>query len=101
MSVTREEIERIARLAALAVDQDALRSLTTEIGRILEYVSTLESADVGTGEIDGSVPNAESRQPLRPDEVRRTELAVPLEALAPRFEDGLLLVPRLGALDQE
>ncbi|MBI4421751.1 MAG: Asp-tRNA(Asn)/Glu-tRNA(Gln) amidotransferase subunit GatC [Gemmatimonadetes bacterium] len=102
MSVTRSEVEHIARLAALAVDEASLPVLTEQIGRILEYVSQLDAvqaagteASAATGDYPGP------RQPLRPDQVRRTSLAVPLERIAPAFKDGLFLVPRLTGLGDD
>jgi len=93
MSVSRDDVERIARLAALEVDEASLPALTAQIGRILEYVSQLERVQGGATMPDISHPPA-----LREDVVRKFDLAKPLGDIAPAFEDGLFLVPRLGGV---
>ena len=97
MSVTRAEVERIARLAELHVDEGALPALTEQLSRILEYVSQI-----------AAVPGTETVQPFTPgpvalrfrdDEVRPVPLALSPAQIAPAFKDGFFLVPRLGAFD--
>jgi aspartyl-tRNA(Asn)/glutamyl-tRNA(Gln) amidotransferase subunit C len=97
MSVSRQEVERIARLAELHVDDAALPALTVQMSRILDYVSQI-----------AAVPGTETVQPFtagpaalrfRADEVRPVPLALTPAQIAPSFRDGLFLVPRLGAFD--
>ncbi|HET9708871.1 MAG TPA: Asp-tRNA(Asn)/Glu-tRNA(Gln) amidotransferase subunit GatC [Gemmatimonadales bacterium] len=97
MSVTRQEVERIARLAELHVDDAALPALTEQLSRILEYVSQI-----------AAVPGTETVQPFTPgpvalrfrsDEVLPVPLALSPAQLAPSFKEGFFLVPRLGAFD--
>jgi len=97
MGVTRVDVERVAELAALKLDEAALDGFTREIAAIVDYVSQLEA-------VQGAAPTGETTmiqhpQPLRPDEVRPADLAFPVAALAPAFRDGLFLVPRLASLD--
>jgi aspartyl-tRNA(Asn)/glutamyl-tRNA(Gln) amidotransferase subunit C len=101
VTVTREEIERIARLAALAVEPEALPALTRHIAGILDYVSQLEQLDTAGVEPDAGNPSAGPGQGLRPDVARRATLAFPPAELAPAFQDGLFLVPRLGAVGDD
>jgi aspartyl-tRNA(Asn)/glutamyl-tRNA(Gln) amidotransferase subunit C len=98
MSVSREEVLRIAQLAELDVDEDGLAGLTEQMSRILDYVAQL-----------AQVPAGESAQPFlagpdaikpRPDEVKPWPLAAGPEELAPAFKDGFFVVPRLGAFDE-
>ena len=98
MTVTRAQVEHIAKLAAMALDEAALPEITRQIGQILDYVSQLETVE-GDGDVADSYPGP--RPPLRDDEPRRASLAVPLEKLAPSFGHGLFLVPRLGAVGAE
>jgi aspartyl/glutamyl-tRNA(Asn/Gln) amidotransferase C subunit len=97
MSVSRQEVERIARLAELHVDEAALPALTAQMSRILAYVSQI-----------AAVPGTETVQPFTPgpvalrfrvDEVRPIALALIPAQIAPSFRDGFFLVPRLGAFD--
>jgi aspartyl-tRNA(Asn)/glutamyl-tRNA(Gln) amidotransferase subunit C len=97
VSVTRAEVERIARLAELHVDDAALAALTEQMSRILDYVSQI-----------AAVPGTETVQPFTPgpvalrfraDDVRPVPVALTPAQLAPAFRDGFFLVPRLGAFD--
>jgi aspartyl-tRNA(Asn)/glutamyl-tRNA(Gln) amidotransferase subunit C len=97
MSVTRDDVLRIARLAELHVDDAALPALTEQMSRILEYVSQI-----------AAVPGTETVQPFTPgpaavrfrvDEVRPVPLALTPAQIAPAFREGFFLVPRLGAFD--
>lgn len=93
MSVSREDVERIAKLAALDVDEGSLPALTAQIGRILEYVSQLERVQGAA-----AMPGISHPPGLRQDVVRKPDLAAPPGSIAPAFKDGLFLVPRLGGV---
>ncbi len=100
MSVTRREVERIAALAALAVDDDTLPTLTQQIQQILAYVSQLDAVQSDAREVElhpmpGPVP------PLREDRVRRPDPPVDPTTFAPVFENGLFLGPSPGQLERE
>ena len=43
MSVSREEVLRIARLAELDVDEEALPTLAEQMSRILDYAAQLSA----------------------------------------------------------
>src|SRR5205085_1488451 len=90
--------EHMARLAALALDEQALPALTEQLGRILDYISQLDGVEAGEGVADAP-PGP--RPPLREDIPNRTPLAIPLEQMAPLFRDGLFLVPRLGGVGSD
>ncbi len=94
MSVSREDVERIARLSALAVDDATLSELTTQIGRILDYVSQLDAVPGSPGTTEYPGP----RQPLREDKPREQPVSLDLSLNAPAFSEGLFLVPRLGGV---
>ena len=96
MTVRKEDIEHVARLAALALEENALTELTAQIGQILEYVSQLEGVTEELEADDGGYPGP--HPPLREDRARRFDLAIPLDQIAPAFREGLFLVPRLGAV---
>ncbi len=98
MSVSREEVVRIAQLAELEVDEEALPELVEQMSRILDYVAQLSA-----------VPAGESTRPFlggpdairfRRDEVRPWPLAFGPEKLAPAFKAGFFLVPKLGQFEE-
>jgi aspartyl-tRNA(Asn)/glutamyl-tRNA(Gln) amidotransferase subunit C len=99
MTLSRQDVERIAELAALHVDEQQLPQLTQQIASILEYVSQLDAADVGS---DAATWLAKSPpQPLRPDEVRPADLVSDLRSFAPALREGVFVVPRLAAMEDE
>jgi len=67
--VTREDIENIALLSKLFVDEKDLDSLTEEMQKIVAFADTISSVQVDTGEFDNinNLSNA-----FRADEVRES-----------------------------
>ena len=97
MSVTRQEVERIAHLAELHVDEVALPTLVDQMSRILDYVAQI--AAVGAVETAAPFVPGPVAVRFRPDEVNPSPLAFGPDRLAPAFREGFFLVPRLGAFD--
>ena len=97
MSVSREEVLRIAQLAELDVEEDALPALTEQMSRILDYVAQLAQVPAG----DSARPFLAGPDAIRPrpDEVKAWPLAFGPAELAPAFKDGFFVVPRLGAFN--
>ena len=95
MSVTRAEIQRIANLAELAVDDETAAELEQQLNRILGYVEQLRGLPAGGD--DGEDARAAR---LRPDELSADPLAAPPAAWAPAMKGGLFTVPRLSELDR-
>ncbi|MGE0439904.1 MAG: aspartyl/glutamyl-tRNA amidotransferase subunit C [Gemmatimonadales bacterium] len=91
--ISPQEVERIARLAALEVAPEDLPDLAAQLDRIVEYVGHLPP-------LDGA--DAADRDPavLRADEVAPAPLTEPPARFAPDFRDGFFVVPRLAAMDQ-
>ena len=98
MSVTREEVLRIARLAELEVDDEALPVLAEQMTRILDYVAQLSSVPASEGS-KPYVPGPDAIR-FRADEVRPWPLALPPSELAPAFREGFFLVPKLGQFEE-
>jgi len=98
MSVTRRDVEHMARLAELAVAEAELPALTAQMDRIVSFVAQL--AELGDLEGAGTYFAGPEAVPLRPDVVEPAALARPPAALAPEFIDGFFVVPRLGAMEE-
>ncbi len=98
MSVSRDEVERIAQLASVAVDEKSLSKLTEQIGQILDYVAQLDQVD-SARESTAFRPGP-PRAPLRPDEVNPTPMTLTPEDMAPEFEQGFFVVPRVRGLGE-
>jgi aspartyl/glutamyl-tRNA(Asn/Gln) amidotransferase C subunit len=89
VSVTRKDIEKIAALAELGVDDAAAAELQQQLTRILDYVAQLsEVTDDATSAVD------ERAARLRRDVVDPDPLSRSPEEIAPAFTDGLFTVPR-------
>lgn len=97
MSVTREEVLRIAQLAELDVDDDALPALAAQMSRILDYVAQL-SAVPANGSAKTFVPGPDAIR-FRPDDVVPSQLAFGPEEFAPAFKEGFFVVPKLGQFE--
>ena len=95
MSVTREQIRRIAELAELAVDDKAMAELEVQLNRILGYVEQLGELPHEGGTFD----DARSVR-LRRDEPSADPLSPPPAHWALAMKSGLFTVPRLGELDR-
>jgi aspartyl-tRNA(Asn)/glutamyl-tRNA(Gln) amidotransferase subunit C len=97
MSVTKADIERVAALASLEVDEKALPELTTQIGGILEYVEQLKDAPQRSETVSAHVTDAVC--PLRDDVINPDQLDRKPKELAPEFKEGLFIVPAIGRID--
>lgn len=97
MSVTRDEVLRIARLAELDVDEETLPELADQMSRILDYVAQL-SAVPTNGSLKVFVPGPDAIR-VRIDEVNPAPLAVGPDKFAPAFKEGFFVVPRLDQFE--
>lgn len=99
MSIGRDEVLHVARLAELDVPEKDVDGLVAQIGRIVDYVAQLDQ--VPAGESAAPFQAGPARAALREDLPDPVPLARGPEAIAPEFRDGLFLVPRLGAMEAE
>jgi len=97
MSVTREDVLRIAQLAELEVDEDSLPTLVEQMSRILDYVAQLSAATGNNGQ-KPFVPGPDAIR-FRPDEESPWPLAVGPDELAPVFKGGFFVVPKLDQFE--
>jgi len=92
-SLTRADVEHVARLARLALTDEELDALTAELGAILEHAAQVSALDTA-----GEPPTA---HPLPLVNVFRADVARPglsrdeVLAAAPEAEDGRFRVPRI------
>ncbi len=98
MSVTNEEVRKVADLARLAIADDRLPSLVGELNRILAHMDVLSK--VKTGESVPAEGVGAAGTPLREDSGTPVPLERPIADFAPAVRDGFILVPRLATHDQ-
>ena len=90
---TREEVERIARLARLDLAGDEQDLLARQLGDILAYVQQIQDVDTA-----GIAPTAHAliaELPMRDDEARPSLSREDAVAAAPKAAAGLFKVPRV------
>ncbi len=98
MSIGRNEVLHVAKLAELAVRDEELDRLVAQLNRIVDYVARLDQLPGDTG-TEPFLPGPQSVA-LREDIVGPVPLARPPAAMAPEFADGFFLVPRHGAMEE-
>lgn len=93
MSLTLEEVRRIAKLARLRISDDEALRTQAQLNDIFGLIEQLQAVDTA-----GVAPMAHTRDVslrLRPDAVTETDHRDAYQAVAPAVEAGLYLVPRV------
>lgn len=93
MSFTREDVRRAARLARIAIDEVQADEVLGQLDRIFGMIEEMRAVD-----IDGVEPMSHAQDimlRLREDAVTETDQHVLFQAIAPRVENGLYLVPKV------
>jgi aspartyl-tRNA(Asn)/glutamyl-tRNA(Gln) amidotransferase subunit C len=93
MSVSRDDVRRIAALARIGVPEERLDALVTELGGILAHMDVLAKVEAPPN------PRPVEQMPLAADAPPSVSLDRSREEFAPRTRDGFFLVPRLASHD--
>jgi aspartyl-tRNA(Asn)/glutamyl-tRNA(Gln) amidotransferase subunit C len=93
MSIDVDEVKKIAKLAALNVKDEDLQSYADNLSNILGLVEQMSAVDT-TGVTPMSHP-FDVVQRLREDVVTDFNRREDFQAIAPKVEDGLYLVPKV------
>ena len=92
MSVTKDDVRRIAALARIAEPADRLDALTDELNGILDWVEQLNEVDVdGVEPMTTAAPTA---LPRREDAVTQGGIRGDILKNAPKSEEGFFVVPK-------
>ncbi len=92
MSITPAEINKLASLSRLIVDEKTATDITGRLSSVLALVDQLQSAQ--TESIDISRP-FHTAQRLREDEVTEKNKRDELQTTAPEIHNGLFAVPKM------
>ena len=92
-SLTRADVEHVARLARLALTEDEIERLTVELGAVLEHAADVASLDLA--DVPPTAHPLPLRNVLRDDDVRPSLDRDEVLASAPSAEDGRFRVPRI------
>lgn len=93
MSLTLDDVHRIAHLARIEVTQAEAQATLDKLSGILGLIEEMQAVDT-----TGIVPMSHSQdvvQRLRVDEVSETDQRELFQSIAPAVENGLYLVPKV------
>ena len=95
MTISTDDVMKVADLARLTIDDDLRDKLAVQIGSILSYVDTLEKADT-TG-VEPTTHALSLFNAFREDEVKARKGSGTEKAMenAPASEDGSFVVPKI------
>ena len=97
MSLTPDQLQRIALLARIAVSPEEANGVTDRLNQVLGLIDQLQAVDTRGIEPMSHALDAELavRQRLRPDSVTEPDRRAEFQAVAPAVEGGLYLVPKV------
>jgi aspartyl-tRNA(Asn)/glutamyl-tRNA(Gln) amidotransferase subunit C len=93
MSLIRADVEKIAWLARLSLDDNDIPAYTRQLSRILDFVDQLDTVD--TTDIEPLAHPLELTARLREDRITEQNQRERFQRIAPRVEAGLYLVPKV------
>ena len=93
MSVSPQDVEKVALLARLTISESDLPEVTERFARVLDLVDELNTID--TQDVVPMSNPHDMEQRIRPDAVTRSNEREALMASAPVQEQGYFLVPKV------
>lgn len=93
MSLDKNDVEKIAHLARLSIQEDDITHYARDLNNILNLVEQMSATDTS-----GLAPMAhplDAHQRLRPDTVTETDQRELFQSIAPKTEAGVYLVPKV------
>ena len=94
MSLIRQDVEKIARLARLSITEAEMPVYVTSLSSIVDFVAELSRAETDRVE-PMAHPLEGQHQRLRADMVTETDQHEKYQANAPQVQAGLYVVPRV------
>jgi aspartyl-tRNA(Asn)/glutamyl-tRNA(Gln) amidotransferase subunit C len=93
MALDRSDVEKIAHLARLGLNDADIPRTTDALNNILGLVDQMQAVD--TSGIEPLAHPLEASQRLRPDVVTERNQRDTYQAIAPAVQNGLYLVPKV------
>ncbi|OUR64565.1 asparaginyl/glutamyl-tRNA amidotransferase subunit C [Methylophaga sp. 42_25_T18] len=93
MSLDKTDVEKIAHLARLAIDEGDIPDYARDLNNIFGLVEQLSEAD--TSDITPMAHPLDANQRLRADVVTEVDQRETFQAIAPKTEAGVYLVPQV------
>jgi aspartyl-tRNA(Asn)/glutamyl-tRNA(Gln) amidotransferase subunit C len=97
MSLSDDQIRRLARLARIAIGPEEAAEVSRRLARVFELVDEMRAVDTAGIEPMSHALDADfsGGQRLRQDEVTELDRRRDYQAVAPAVEEGLYLVPKV------
>lgn len=93
MSLTLEDVKKIAHLARLNLSETDIALYTPQLTNILHFIEQMNQTD--TSQVEPLAHPLDISQRLRPDEITETDMRKKFQGIAPQVEAGLYLVPKV------
>lgn len=93
MSLTLDDVKRIAHLARIEVDEIEAEGMLTQLSGIFNLIEEMQAVDTTGVEPMSHAQDLVLR--LREDVVTETDQHVLFQSIAPKVESGLYLVPKV------
>lgn len=93
MSLDAEQVKKIAHLARLEINDADIPGYADTLSSILDLVDQM--AEINTDNVEPMAHPMDASQRLREDVVTETNQRDHFQAIAPKTEDGLYLVPKV------
>ena len=93
MSVDKNTVRKVARLARIAVPEERLEPLSKELNGILAWIEQLNEVDVEG--VEAMTTPVAMTLPMREDVISDGKIRDQVLANAPTSEDGFFVVPKV------
>ena len=93
MSLTIDDVKKVARLARLAVSEQEAQTSQNQLNGIFGLIEQMQAVD--TSGIEPMAHAQDVVQRLREDKVTETDQRELFQSVAPQTEAGLYLVPKV------
>jgi len=93
MSLTADEVNKIAHLARLGIDEQHIASYAKDLSGMLDLMTRM--SEVNTDNVEPMAHPMDQAQRLRADAVTEPNNREKFQAIAPQVEAGLYLVPKV------
>ena len=93
MSLSLDDVKRIAELARIAIDADEAECTLADLNRIFGLIGEMQAVDTSNVEPMAHAQNVSLR--LREDKIAEPDRREAFQALAPSVDAGLYLVPKV------
>ena len=93
MSLTPDDVKRIARLARIETSDAEAQATQAQLNSIFDLIAAMQAVD--TRDVSPMAHAQEVYQRLRDDVVTETDRHAAFQAIAPAVANGLYLVPKV------